>query len=159
MKQKVNNSKLQRLILTILCSITYTLSLFGQDTNTLIMQANRMSSRGNFASALITANKIIESKEKTGPMSHSDSIYVMQAYAIKAKCYYGMGNMTEALKIFTLTEKYAQEIGNKSKLADIYNAIFAIYYHERNFTNAEDLLNKALKICISIKDSARIISL
>ncbi len=159
MKQKVNNSKLQRLILTILCSITYTLSLFGQDTNKLIMQANRMSSRGNFASALITANKIIESKEKTSPMSHSDSIYVMQAYAIKAKCYYGMGNMTEALKIFTLTEKYAQEIGNKSKLADIYNAIFAIYYHERNFTNAEDLLNKALKICISIKDSARIISL
>lgn len=132
------------------------LPLFGQSTKEMIAKADKMSSRGNFASALITANKIIESKEKTGSMSHSDSIYVMQAYATKAKCYYGMGNMTEALKIFTLTEKYAQALGEKNKLADIYNGIFAIYYHERNFVNAEDLLNKALKICIEIKDSARI---
>ncbi len=147
---------MQRSVLAILCCITYMLPLFGQDTNELIAKANKMSSRGNFASALITANKIIESKEKTGSMNHSDSIYVMQAYATKAKCYYGMGNMTEALKIFTLTEKYAQVLGDKNKLADIYNSIFAIYYHEHNFVNAEDLLNKALKICIEIKDSARI---
>lgn len=132
------------------------LPLFGQSTKEMIAKADKMSSRGNFASALITANKIIESKEKTGSMSHSDSIYVMQAYATKAKCYYAMGNMTEALKIFTLTEKYAQALGENNKLADIYNGIFAIYYHERNFVNAEDLLNKALKICIEIKDSARI---
>lgn len=147
---------MHRSVLTILCCITYMWPLFGQDTNELIAKANKMSSRGNFALALITANKIIESKEKIGSMSHSDSIYVMQAYATKAKCYYGMGNMTEALKIFTLTEKYAQVLGDKNKLADIYNSIFAIYYHERNFVNAEDLLNKALKICIEIKDSARI---
>lgn len=132
------------------------LPLFGQTTKEMIAKANKMCSRRNFASALITANKIIESKEKTGSFSHSDSIYVMQAYATKAKCYYGMGNMTEALKIFTLTEKYAQALGEKNKLADIYNGIFAIYYHERNFVNAEGLLNKALKICIEIKDSARI---
>lgn len=132
------------------------LPLFGQTTKEMIAKANKMCSRRNFASALITANKIIESKEKTGSLSHSDSIYVMQAYATKAKCYYGMGNMTEALKIFTLTEKYAQALGEKNKLADIYNGIFAIYYHERNFVNAEGLLNKALKICIEIKDSARI---
>ncbi len=156
MKQKIRNRQIQRLVLTILCCITYMLPLFGQSTKEMIAKADKMSSRGNFASALITANKIIESKEKTGSMSHSDSIYVMQAYATKAKCYYGMGNMTEALKIFTLTEKYAQALGEKNKLADIYNGIFAIYYHERNFVNAEDLLNKALKICIEIKDSARI---
>lgn len=147
---------MHRSVLTILCCITYMLPLFGQSTKELIAKANKMSSRGNFASALIIANKIIESKEKTGSMSHSDSIYVMQAYSTKAKCYYGMGNMTEALKIFTLTEKYAQVLGDKNKLADIYNSIFAIYYHEHNFVNAEDLLNKALKISIEIKDSARI---
>ncbi len=156
MKQEIHNRQIQRLILTILCCITYMLPLFGQTTKEMIAKANKMCSRRNFASALITANKIIESKEKTGSFSHSDSIYVMQAYATKAKCYYGMGNMTEALKIFTLTEKYAQALGEKNKLADIYNGIFAIYYHERNFVNAEGLLNKALKICIEIKDSARI---
>ncbi len=156
MKQEIHNRQIQRLILTILCCITYMLPLFGQTTKEMIAKANKMCSRRNFASALITANKIIESKEKTGSLSHSDSIYVMQAYATKAKCYYGMGNMTEALKIFTLTEKYAQALGEKNKLADIYNGIFAIYYHERNFVNAEGLLNKALKICIEIKDSARI---
>lgn len=150
-----NKSMNSKFLLFSLLALLFPLNIVSQKSQSLIRRAKIQEQKGNNASSINTTNEVIEICEKAH-MKHKDSVFVMQAYTIKAKNYSDMGDLAQSLKFYKSAIGYAEKLNDKEELADLYNNVFSIYYRKHNYANAKDLLKTSLDLSLSIKDSARI---
>lgn len=118
-------------------------------------EALSLTEHGQNAKALFLLNQLSDSLS----MLHSgvsEQKLLMDVNGLKAKNYMALGDMDKALRLYRDAMKRAKSLSDERSLALFCNEVFGIYYSARQYSNAEDLLLRALEININLKDSSNI---
>lgn len=118
-------------------------------------EALSLTEYGQNAKALFLLNQLSDSLS----MLHSgvsEQKLLMDVNGLKAKNYMALGDMDKALRLYRDAMKRAKSLSDERSLALFCNEVFGIYYSARQYSNAEDLLLRALEININLKDSSNI---
>lgn len=118
-------------------------------------EALSLTEHGQNAKALFLLNQLSDSLS----MLHSgvsEQKLLMDVKGLKAKNYMALGDMDKALRLYRDAMKRAKSLSDERSLALFCNEVFGIYYSARQYSNAEDLLLRALEININLKDSSNI---
>ena len=118
-------------------------------------EALSLTEHGQNAKALFLLNQLSDSLS----MLHSgvsEQKLLMDVKGLKAKNYMALGDMDKALRLYRDAMKKAKSLSDERSLALFCNEVFGIYYSARQYSNAKDLLLRALEININLKDSSNI---
>lgn len=118
-------------------------------------EALSLTEHGQNAKALFLLNQLSDSLS----MLHSgvsEQKLLMDVNGLKAKNYMALGDMDKALRLYRDAMKRAKSLSDERSLALFCNEVFGIYYSARQYSNAKDLLLRALEININLKDSSNI---
>lgn len=121
----------------------------------LVLQGERLASKKETAQSLLQLNRYIDAVQEQ-PMSHGDSLLLLRAVNQNAQNYQLLGNTHQALAYFQRAIALAKSLGDSRRLASLYNNVFGIYYAQREYRQAEDLLRMSLAINRKANDSAAI---
>lgn len=118
-------------------------------------EALSLTEHGQNAKALFLLNQLSDSLSMLHNGS-SEQKLLMDVNGLKAKNYMALGDMDKALRLYRDAMKKAKSLSDERSLALFCNEVFGIYYSARQYSNAKDLLLRALEININLKDSSNI---
>lgn len=118
-------------------------------------EALSLTEHGQNAKALFLLNQLSDSLSMLHNGS-SEQKLLMDVNGLKAKNYMALGDKDKALRLYRDAMKKAKSLSDERSLALFCNEVFGIYYSARQYSNAKDLLLRALEININLKDSSNI---
>lgn len=122
---------------------------------TLVRKGETLSARQETAQSLLMLNRFIDDAS-TRPLARADSLLLLRALSGNARNYQVLGNNHQALAYFQRAISLAKLLDEQRRLAQLYNNVFGIYYQQREYTQAEDLLLLSLDINKKNNDSTAI---
>lgn len=122
---------------------------------TLVRKGETLSARQETAQSLLMLNRFIDDAA-TRPLARADSLLLLRALSGNARNYQVLGNNHQALAYFQRAISLAKLLDEQRRLAQLYNNVFGIYYQQREYTQAEDLLLLSLDINKKVHDSTAI---
>lgn len=147
--------KLKCLFLSALLAISLSTMASAVADSALVLQGERLAAKKETAQSLLQLNRYIDAVQEQ-PMSHGDSLLLLRAVNQNAQNYQLLGNTHQALAYFQRAIALAKSLGDSRRLASLYNNVFGIYYAQREYSQAEDLLRMSLAINRKANDSAAI---
>ena len=140
------------LLFALLCLSATCRSAVGQDD---VKRGEALAKRGKTASSILVLNRVIESFQQ-GNASRDDSALLMRALTCGAADYNSLGNSHQSLAYYQRAIGIAKALGDKQRLAALYNNVFAIYFAQHEYDQATELLQMSLGINLATGDSAAI---
>lgn len=123
--------------------------------SSLVRQGERLAAKKQTAQSLLELNRYIDAVQGQA-MTHGDSLLLLRAVSQNAQNYQLLGNIHQALAYFQRAIALAKALKDNRRLASLYNNVFGIYYAQREYSEAEDLLRMSLAINQKANDSAAI---
>lgn len=121
----------------------------------LVGEGESLAAKGETARSLLTLNRFIDGAA-AGGLSHGDSVLLLRAVSCNALNYQSLGNAHQALAYFQRAIALAKVLNDRKRLATLYNNVFGIYYQQREYEQAEELLRRSLAINTAAGDSTAI---
>lgn len=126
-------------------------SAYNVDTS-LVHQGEILSVKKQTAKSLLMLNRFVDMTSSQS-LSHSDSLLLLRALSCNAQNYQVLGNVHQSLGYFKRAIDIAKRLGERRRLAVLYNNLFGIYYQQHEYEQAEDLLGLSLAINKEIRDT------
>lgn len=120
-----------------------------------VERGEALAAKGETASSLLVLNHFIEVFPAVGA-SRSDSVLLMRALMCGASDYQRLGGSHQSLAYYRRAIALAKSLGDRRRLASLYNSVFGIYYTRREFEQATDLLQMSLDLNLALGDSSAI---
>ncbi len=146
---------MMRTLCTLVMPILFSVACFAAGRQGDVERGEALAEKGETASSLLVLNHFIEIFPPSGA-SRADSVLLMRALMCGASDYHALGNNHQSLSYYRRAITLAKTLGDRHRLALLYNNVFGIYYSRREYEQAADLLQMSLDINLTLGDSTAI---
>jgi tetratricopeptide (TPR) repeat protein len=101
--------------------------------------------------AIVLLKKAIKKLE-----GFKDALQIGQGYEYLGKAYEKTNREAEALNSFNIALKHFQNIGNRDKIGDIFHNIGVVYFKQKSYKKAFELLYKSIEIRTQEKEKNKL---
>ncbi len=146
---------MKRIFCTLVLPILFSAVCLAAGRQNDVERGEALAEKGETASSLLVLNHFIEAFPSSGAV-RADSVLLMRALMCAASDYHVLGNNHQTLSYYRRAISLAKTLGDRQRLASLYNSVFGIYYARREYEQAADLLQMSLDINLTLGDSTAI---
>ena len=144
-----------RTFCTLVMSLLFSAVCLAAGRQSDVERGEALAGKGETASSLLVLNHFIEGFPPSGA-TRTDSVLLMRALMCGASDYHALGNNHQSISYYRRAIALAKTLGDRQRLASLYNSVFGIYFSRREYEQAADLLQMSLDINLALGDSTAI---
>jgi CHAT domain-containing protein/Tfp pilus assembly protein PilF/ketosteroid isomerase-like protein len=115
-----------------------------------------VSSEEELAAALVAAKTDAEQQALLAAEKELITAELQKALMAKGNSFFDRGSYAQAMSIFQVTLKIAEQLGDKKGIATLLRSIGSIYYYQGRYAPALELYQNSLKLAEEIGDKQNI---